>query len=417
MLLSTSLLLLVVSCIRAAVISRPHDIHDHHENDVYDKRLPDAWHQPSDHPVHSLFRRAPDDGTSYAAVGTPAWSSTFPPPGSTPNSNLTPPAWIAVLNAAVRAGKIPNIPTSPYPPGVDPNSPQVCSAAVWCKIPGDIFDGVDSVFASSFDDGPYPQTAQLVTFLQAQNVTTTHFMIGGNIILNPNNFLQAFNAGHDMAVHTWSHPHMTTLTNEQVVAELGWTMELIHNSTGGRVPRYWRPPYGDSDMRTRAIAREVFGLQTVIWNSDTGDWTSGSPQQVAASLTQIVATRPKSSGLVTLEHEISDSDVAGFIAAFPSIAANGWKFQSLAKALNDGRSYQNADSSTSDVRKKDILAVDPPSLTSSMPTPTSTSAPAATSAVQRASSSSSSLLLSHKSPCSLFFLSSIILSSVMFLIL
>ncbi len=61
---------------------------------------------------------------------------------------------------------------------------------------------------------------------------------------------------------------MTTLSNEQVIGELGWTMELIHNSTGGRLPKYWRPPYGDSDERVRAIAKEVFGLTTVIWNQE-----------------------------------------------------------------------------------------------------------------------------------------------------
>lgn len=61
---------------------------------------------------------------------------------------------------------------------------------------------------------------------------------------------------------------MTTKSNEEVIAELGWTMELIHNSSGGRVARFWRPPYGDSDMRVRAIAKEVFGLSTVIWNQE-----------------------------------------------------------------------------------------------------------------------------------------------------
>lgn len=61
---------------------------------------------------------------------------------------------------------------------------------------------------------------------------------------------------------------MTTLTNEEVLGELGWTMQLIHNSTGGRIPKYWRPPYGDSDNRVRAIAKEVFGLTTVIWNQE-----------------------------------------------------------------------------------------------------------------------------------------------------
>ena len=61
---------------------------------------------------------------------------------------------------------------------------------------------------------------------------------------------------------------MTTLSNEDVVAQLAWTMELIHNSTGGRVPRFWRPPFGDTDVRVSAIATEVLGLTTVVWNQE-----------------------------------------------------------------------------------------------------------------------------------------------------
>ena len=61
---------------------------------------------------------------------------------------------------------------------------------------------------------------------------------------------------------------MTKLTNLDIVAELGWSMQLIHDSTGGRLPRYWRPPYGDADNRVRAIAKEVFGLRTIFWNQE-----------------------------------------------------------------------------------------------------------------------------------------------------
>ena len=61
---------------------------------------------------------------------------------------------------------------------------------------------------------------------------------------------------------------MTTLSHEDVVAQLAWTMELIHNSTGGRVPRFWRPPFGDTDVRVSAIANEVLGLTTVVWNDE-----------------------------------------------------------------------------------------------------------------------------------------------------
>lgn len=68
------------------------------------------------------------------------------------------------FNNAVAAGKIPNIPpsTNPnaalpvYPDGLDPTSPEVCSGSYQCRIPGDIWDGPDGIYASSFDDGPLP---------------------------------------------------------------------------------------------------------------------------------------------------------------------------------------------------------------------------------------------------------------------
>lgn len=52
--------------------------------------------------------------------------------------------------------------------------------------------------------------------------------------------MQALGNGDDIAVHTYTHPYMTTLPNLQIVAELGWTMQVIHDSAGGRLPRYWR---------------------------------------------------------------------------------------------------------------------------------------------------------------------------------
>ena len=136
-----------------------------------------------------------------------------------------------------------------------------------------------------------PQTSQpLYEFLNANNVTSTHFFIGTNILYNPNEFAYCWNTlggrfarrrnncvmehlhycppPGDVAVHTWTHPYMTTLSDLVVLGELAWTMQIIHNSTGGRLPKYWRPPYGDADNRVVAIAKEVLGLTTVIWNQE-----------------------------------------------------------------------------------------------------------------------------------------------------
>ena len=51
-------------------------------------------------------------------------------------------------------------------------------------------------------------------------------------------------AGHQIAVHTYSHPYLTTLTNDQIIAELGWTKKIIKDVIGV-TPQYMRPPYGD----------------------------------------------------------------------------------------------------------------------------------------------------------------------------
>jgi hypothetical protein len=94
--------------------------------------------------------------------------------------------------------------------------------------------------------------------------------IGSNVVTAPLAAQRALADGHTLCVHTWSHPAMTTQSNQQVVAELYWTLRAIKEVTGVTT-RCWRPPYGDVDDRVRAIASQM-GLTTVLWDEDTDDW-------------------------------------------------------------------------------------------------------------------------------------------------
>jgi hypothetical protein len=170
-------------------------------------------------------------------------------------------------------------------------------------------------------------------------------MIGSNILGFPDQFMQAFETnGDDIAVHTYTHPYMTTLDNLSVLGQLGWTMQLIHNSTGGRVPRYWRPPYGDADNRVRAIAKEVFGLDAILWNQDSSDWTMTGPDSAASIRNNIQnwLQGPKTPGLIILEHEINDAMVQLFMDVLPMMRSNGWNLTSVAQLGATGSAYINA---------------------------------------------------------------------------
>ena len=54
------------------------------------------------------------------------------------------------------------------------------------------------------------------------------------------------------------------LTNEQIVAELGWTQKIIKDIIGVS-PSTFRAPYGDLDDRVRAVAAAM-GLTPIQWS-------------------------------------------------------------------------------------------------------------------------------------------------------
>lgn len=151
---------------------------------------------------------------------------------------------------------------------------------------------------------------------------------------------------------------VTTLTNNQVVAELGWTMQIISDLNGGRVPLYWRPPYGDVDNRVRAIAKGVFGLETVLWNHDTGDWNldQGNSYTVQSVTDQYIQwLGDKSQGMNVLEHEVRPSQIEVFKNVYPRAQQMGWTVGNVADMW--GRDwYQNAKTANGTVTPMSIGA-------------------------------------------------------------
>ncbi len=123
-----------------------------------------------------------------------------------------------------------------------------------------------------------------------------------------------------LSVHTCSHPALTTLTNEQIVAELGWTRKAIKDVTSV-TPITFRPPFGDIDDRVRAIARAM-GMAPVIWSqadpthkADTFDYLVAGGSDTANHTIDLFRTslslieQNTTSGVITLEHDLFQESV------------------------------------------------------------------------------------------------------------
>lgn len=133
-----------------------------------------------------------------------------------------------------------------------------------CVRPTDITTCPDKLtWGLTYDDGPAFYTPNLLQYLNQNALKTTFFVVGSRAISYPALLQEEYMAGHQLAAHTWSHPSMTTVSTEGLIAELGWSKKIIKDVTGV-TPVYFRPPYGDIDDRVRAIV-QAMGLIPVIW--------------------------------------------------------------------------------------------------------------------------------------------------------
>lgn len=357
------------------------------------------------HPKRHLFERR--DATGKLA----ARQQKYPDILTVPDPSLLPSAWKDALNEAVSSGKVPHIPRSTldangnpsYPSGLDANTIGSWTLSKYLG-PNDISQAPNGVWAIGFDDGPTDVSPPLYKFLTEQNQPATHFMIGSNIVSYPNEFMAANASGGQLAVHTWSHKLQTSLSNEQVLGDLAWTMQIIYDRTG-RIPNLWRPPQGDVDNRVRAIAEDVLGLHTVLWQADSNDYCldahyrtqCGSDNAIGQSYDSIMnyirthVDGPKNPGLVILEHEIHVPAVQIFREYYPTLKQKGWRPLAVGDFDSVGGWYANAANHTSPTSgQTQILVADAESIPATSASASSSSASDSSTRTSGSSSGASS---------------------------
>lgn len=142
--------------------------------------------------------------------------------------------------------------------------------------------------ALTFDDGPHTFTPELLDFLKKEKVKATFFVNGmnHNCIYNATYVAmvrRAFNEGHQIASHSWSHPSLRGIYDtykakfgeaagkDAVTAELE-RLERAFERIIGRRPKWLRPPFGEGghDPVLEPIFRER-GYMIAMWTFATLD--------------------------------------------------------------------------------------------------------------------------------------------------
>ncbi|MCS4276236.1 peptidoglycan/xylan/chitin deacetylase (PgdA/CDA1 family) [Mycetocola sp. BIGb0189] len=82
--------------------------------------------------------------------------------------------------------------------------------------------------------------------------------------------------------HTWDHPALTKISDQQIRDELTKNDEFIEKTFGVSAKPYYRPPFGYRNAHTDAVAASVGYTVPVLWYGSLSDSGLITPDQVVS---------------------------------------------------------------------------------------------------------------------------------------
>lgn len=124
----------------------------------------------------------------------------------------------------------------------------------------------------TFDDGPSLNiTPQILDVLKKENVKATFFVIGSLAEENSDIVKRAFDEGHYIANHTYSHRYKEVYSSKEFfIEEVKMGEKIIENITGNKT-KLFRFPGGSFGKDEYIGILESHGYEHIDWNSLNGD--------------------------------------------------------------------------------------------------------------------------------------------------
>lgn len=191
----------------------------------------------------------------------------------------------------------------------------------------------------TFDDGPSRSVTPLILdLLKQENVKATFFVLGNNVKNNPDIVKRAFEEGHYIANHGYSHKYDEVYASpEATLNEYNVTEQAIRDALGNQSysSRVFRFPggsnggkYDEAKQASKALLKEN-GVVHLDWNCLSKDAEGVKTKE--ALIQNIIDTMGDKDSVVILMHDASDKILT--YEMLPDLIAmlreKGYKFENI----------------------------------------------------------------------------------------
>lgn len=156
--------------------------------------------------------------------------------------------------------------------------------------------GLSERVALTFDAGAAAEPGwDILKTLRERGLKCTFFITGKFARNNPQLVKAIAADGHEIGNHTWGHPDLRKLSDQEIREELSKTEFEVQEAAGVSTKPFFRPPFGARDKRVLRVAREE-GYECVYWTVDS--WDSVKKGITADEIIDRVTGLIKSDGVI-----------------------------------------------------------------------------------------------------------------------
>ena len=167
---------------------------------------------------------------------------------------------------------------------------------------------------------------KILETLEKEDVKVTFFMVGDWIEKNSEAAKKIFEAGHELANHSYNHPHVNNLNYDKNVEQINKCSDLIKSITGKESTLY-RGPYGEYNDTVLQAAKDTNHI-AIQWSIDTLDYNSLTGEQMWERI------EPKlENGSIILMHNGTENTAISLEMIISNIKAKGYNIVPVSELI------------------------------------------------------------------------------------
>ncbi|WP_078808790.1 polysaccharide deacetylase family protein [Selenihalanaerobacter shriftii] len=175
-------------------------------------------------------------------------------------------------------------------------------------------------------------TPRLLEIFKENDIQIT-FFFGGNWLEDyPDMAKKIVDNGHEIGNHTYSHPHLNSLTKEEIEEELVRNQQLIKNLVGEQ-PKLFRPPFGEYSNKVINVAKDL-NFQTIQWSIDSLDWKEPGADVITDRISKKIGP-----GDIILMHNNGLHTADALEVLLPKLKAKGYEVVKLSELVYKDNYY------------------------------------------------------------------------------